>query len=61
MNEHNTLCCIEAPEEPKSDVVAHIEMDIMSDNSVRFKMEGHMKMEDLLAITKQTNPFGSLF
>ena len=61
MDEHNTLCCVAEPEEPKNDVVAHIEMDILSDNRVRFKMEGDMKLSDLMELTKQTNPFGSLF
>ena len=55
MNEIIPINKEEVLEVEERTVMAHIEMDIMSDGKVRFKMEGDMKLEDLMNITRQTN------
>lgn len=54
----NEIICVNKNDEEEIEertVSAHIEMDIMSDGKIRFKMEGDMKLEDLMELTRQTN------
>ena len=59
MNE--IICCPEQVEEVKTDdrkVVAHIVMDVYNDKTVKFKMDGDMKIEDLAGFSSFGSSFG---